>query len=75
MAYIYAFHVRIHCNITPPHHLFINCCYNFEPVFAAGSGSHKSFATSVSMASGEVVEAQRWTTLPSRSIRNFSKFH
>ena len=59
MAYIYAFHIRIHCNITPPDHLFIDCCYNFEPVFLTRARSHKSFATSASMASGEVVEAQR----------------
>lgn len=37
--------------------------------------SHTSFSTSLSIASGVVVEAQRWTTLPSLSMRNFSKFH
>jgi hypothetical protein len=40
------------------------------------AGSHPtSFATSASIASGEVVEAQRLTTLPSLLIKNFSKFH
>ena len=34
-----------------------------------------SFAISESIAAGVVVEAQRFTTLPSLSIRNFSKFH
>lgn len=38
-------------------------------------GSHRSFATSASIASGAVVDAQRWTTLPCLSMRNFSKFH
>jgi hypothetical protein len=34
-----------------------------------------SFATSASIAAGVVVEAQRFTTLPCLSMRNFSKFH
>ena len=51
--------------------------YSLAFVFCAplGSGSQRSLATSASIDSGEVVEAQRWTTLPSRSIKNFSKFH
>ncbi len=79
MGYMYIRipHLQIHCKITSSDHLFISCFYNFECAFPGrvGSGSHKSLAISASMASGEVVEAQRLTTLPSRSIKNFSKFH
>ena len=69
--------LQIRCKITSLDRLFAGCCYNFdwERVLATGPGGHKNLATSASMASGEVVEAQRWTTLPSLSIRNFSKFH
>jgi hypothetical protein len=41
--------------------------------FASSSGSN--FAISVSIAAGVVVEAQRFTTFPFGSIKNFSKFH
>ena len=48
--------------------------YNFA-VKSPQSFHAMSLATSASIASGEVVEAQRWTTLPSLSTKNFSKFH
>ena len=37
--------------------------------------SQTNFATSASIDWGVVVDAQRFTTLPSLSIKNFSKFH
>ena len=42
---------------------------------SAGAGFASSFSISDASDSGFVVGAQRFTTVPSRATRNFSKFH
>ena len=70
---IYIITLQLPINICRRDLIFYSLAFVFDA--PSGSGSQRSLATSASIASGEVVEAQRWTTLPSRSIKNFSKFH
>ena len=49
--------------------------YNLKALEEGPSSQPTSFAISESMAWGDVVDAQRCTTFPSLSTKNFSKFH